>query len=129
MIRTLFRTLFGWLLPSHRATRLGLEDEDIQFMSDVDAAIYRTGHSFAYLLTLAVALLIGAFLFWANHAVLDEVTRGMGQVIPSQRVQVIQNLEGGILEEILAQENQIVNKGDILVRLSNELCTIANSEV
>jgi adhesin transport system membrane fusion protein len=34
---------------------------------------------------------------------------------------VIQNLEGGILEEILVQENQIVNKGDILVRIDNSM--------
>jgi adhesin transport system membrane fusion protein len=45
----------------------------------------------------------------------------MGQVIPSQRIQTIQNLEGGILEELAVQENQIVNKGDILARIDNVL--------
>lgn len=121
MIGRLVHSLFGWLLPSNRARKAGLEDDDIHFMSDVNAAIYQTGHRFAYLLTLTVAFLLAAFIFWANQAVLDEVTRGIGQVIPSQRIQVIQNLEGGIVEEILAQENQIVSKGDILVRLSNEV--------
>lgn len=112
----LFRSLFGWLLPS---TKSAVDDDDIHFMSAADAAIYRTGHRFAYLLSLAVGLLILTFIFWASQAVLDEVTRGIGQVIPSQRVQVIQNLEGGILEEVLVQENQIVDKNDILVRISN----------
>ena len=89
-------------------------------MNVVDAALARRGKPSAYLLSLTVCLLIIAFVIWARYAVLDEVTRGMGQVIPSRHVQVIQNLEGGIIEEILIQENQIVNRGDILVRLSNE---------
>ncbi|MHB8708841.1 MAG: HlyD family type I secretion periplasmic adaptor subunit [Desulfuromonadales bacterium] len=90
-------------------------------MSEVDAAILRRGHAFAYLVTVIVAALMLIFLVWATFTKLDEVTRGMGQVIPSQRVQMIQNLEGGILEEILVQENQIVNKGDVLVRIDNSM--------
>ena len=97
------------------------EDEDLLFMSEVDAAIRRKGASAAYILSFAIALLIVLFIIWAHFTVLDEVTRGMGQVIPSQKIQTIQNLEGGILQEILVQENQIVNKGDILIRIDNAL--------
>ena len=97
------------------------EEEDLFFMGEVDAAIHRRGHAFAYLVTVIVAALMLIFLIWATFTKLDEVTRGMGQVIPSQRVQVIQNLEGGILEEILVQENQIVEKGDVLVRIDNSM--------
>ena len=96
-------------------------EEELFFMSEVDAAIQRKGHRLAYLLSFAVALLLVLFIAWAHYTVLDEVTRGMGQVIPSQRVQVIQNLEGGILQAILVQENQIVEKGDILVRIDNAM--------
>lgn len=99
--------------------------EDIAFMSEVDAAIHRKGHTAAYLLTLTVCLMIITFVIWAKFAVLDEVTRGMGQAIPSQQIQVIQNLEGGILEAILVGENQIVEKGDVLVRIDN---TLADSQ-
>jgi len=95
--------------------------EELLYMSEVDAALYRRGHSGAYILSLTICGLLAAFVIWAHFAILDEVTRGMGQVIPSQRVQVIQNLEGGILEETLVRESQIVNKGDILVRISNEV--------
>jgi adhesin transport system membrane fusion protein len=99
--------------------------EDVAFMDDVDAAIHRKGHTMAYLLSVTVCLMIIVFIIWADNAVLDEVTRGMGQAIPSQSVQVIQNLEGGILDEILVTDNQVVEKGDVLVRLDN---TVAASQ-
>ncbi len=97
------------------------KEEDLHFMSEVDAAIHRKGSSIAVILTLVIALLMVTFVVWAHFTVLDEVTRGMGQVIPSQKIQTIQNLEGGILQEITVQENQIVNKGDILIRIDNAL--------
>lgn len=97
------------------------EQDDLLFMSEVDAAIHRKGHSMAFVITSLIALFMVTFVFWAKFTVLDEVTRGMGQVISSQKVQVIQNLEGGILQEILVHENQIVNKGDILIRIDNAL--------
>ncbi|MGB1191032.1 MAG: hemolysin D, partial [Pseudomonadales bacterium] len=40
-------------------------------------------------------------IVWANFAELDEITRAEGRVIPSSQIQVIQNLEGGILREVL----------------------------
>jgi adhesin transport system membrane fusion protein len=106
----------GWL-------RFFREEEDLFYMSEVDAAIHRRGHAFAYLVSVIIGALLLIFLIWATFTKLDEVTRGMGQVIPSQRVQMIQNLEGGILEEILVQENQIVDKGDILVRIDNSMAS------
>lgn len=96
-------------------------EEEIAFMGEVDAAIYRTGRSYAYVLSLIICLLIVIFVLWAKFTVLDVVTRGMGQVIPSKRVQVIQNLEGGILQEILVADNQIVEKGAVLLRIDNTM--------
>lgn len=104
--------------PLNRQQRKQLRD-NIDYVGEVDAAIYRTGHRFAYVISLMICLLLIAFVVWAHITVLDEVTRGLGQVIPSQRVQVIQHLEGGILEKILVQENQIVQKGDVLVQIRN----------
>lgn len=93
---------------------------DVEFMSEVDAALHRAGHPFAYTLSAAMGGVLFVLMVWAAFASLDEVTRGQGQVIPSQRVQVIQNLEGGILRDILVQEGQVVDKGDILLRIDNE---------
>ncbi|MBM3524735.1 MAG: HlyD family type I secretion periplasmic adaptor subunit [Alphaproteobacteria bacterium] len=66
-----------------------------------------------------VVLILGGFLWWASVASLDEVTRGDGRIIPSQRVQVVQNLEGGIVSEILVREGQVVERDAVLVRIAN----------
>lgn len=60
------------------------------------------------------------FCLWASWAELDQVARGGGQIVPSQRVQQIQNLEGGIMQEVLVKEGQIVEQGDLLARIDNE---------
>ena len=96
------------------------EREDLAFMDEVDAAVHRRGHPLAYLLSGAVLLFFVVFLIWAYFAQLDVVTRGQGQVVPSQRVQVVQNLEGGILQDIYVREGQIVEPGQLLVLLDNQ---------
>ncbi|WP_122690649.1 HlyD family type I secretion periplasmic adaptor subunit [Pseudomonas viridiflava] len=76
---------------------------------------------------IAAALLLGALL-WAGFAVLEEVTTGEGKAIPSSKVQVIQNLEGGIVSDIFVREGQVVNKGDTLLRLDDTRFMSSRSE-
>ena len=94
--------------------------DNLEYMSDVDAALHRKGHPLAYIVSLATFLFFFVFVVWAAFAELDEVTRGNGQVIPSQRLQEISNLEGGLLAETLVSENQIVDRDQVLARISNE---------
>lgn len=94
--------------------------EDIEFMSEVDAALRHRGHPYAYMLSISILVAFIIFGVWAHFAVLDEVTRGSGTVISSQRLQELQNLEGGILREVLVREGQVVEKDDVLVRIDNE---------
>ena len=72
-----------------------------------------------HVLLYTVGIIFIVFLVWANLATLEEVTRGEGTVIPSSQVKVIQNLEGGIIEEILVRDGDVVKAGQTLVRLRN----------
>jgi adhesin transport system membrane fusion protein len=74
---------------------------------------------FGHVLLYLVAAFVVCFLIWADTAVLDEVTRGQARVIPSSQVQLIQNLEGGILADVLVREGDIVEKGQVLLRIDN----------
>ena len=60
-----------------------------------------------------------ALLVWAALAPIDEVSRGEGKVIPSSQLQVIQTLDGGVVEEVAVQEGDLVSKGDLLVSVES----------
>lgn len=57
------------------------------------------------------------FVVWAAFAWIDEIVRADGSFISSSRPQIIQNLEGGILAELLVKEGDEVMRGDVLARL------------
>lgn len=61
----------------------------------------------------AVTLLLA----WAGFADIDQVTRAPGEVIPGKRTQVVQSSEGGVVTELLVEEGELVEAGDLLVRL------------
>lgn len=66
----------------------------------------------------AIAAFFVLMFIWIAVAEVDTVTRADGRVIPSAKLQVIQNLEGGIVGEILVKPGQHVEKGEHLVLLS-----------
>jgi len=66
----------------------------------------------------AIAGFFVLMFIWIAFAEVDNVTRAEGRVIPSAKLQVIQNLEGGIVAEILVKQGQTVKAGDKLVGLS-----------
>ncbi len=72
-----------------------------------------------FILIMGVALFLVVGVLWADWAILDEVTSGQGRVIPSSQIQVVQNLEGGIIREILVREGEVVKKGQVLLQIEN----------
>lgn len=66
---------------------------------------------------LLIAATVGAFLLWAAFAWVEEIVRAPGQIVPSSRPQIIQNLEGGILAELSVTEGETVGAGQVLARL------------
>jgi len=85
----------------------------------VALAVLRGPRRAALLLLLAVAATIGGGLAWAGFAEIDEVTRAEGRVVPASEVQVAQNLEGGIVAEILVVPGQQVEAGQVLLRIDD----------
>jgi len=92
-------------------------EDDLNYMNSVSSAMLMSSN-----FTTRVMLWIGGaviiwLITWAYYAKIDALTRGQGKIIPSHHLQVIQNLEGGIVSEILVKEGQSVKKGDILIKI------------
>lgn len=68
-------------------------------------------------LIYATALLLIVGFLWAAFFHVDEVVTGQGRVIPSSREQLIQSLDAGVLSEMLVKEGQVVEKGQLLLRI------------
>ena len=92
-----------------------LEASDIEFMTDTAAAMVQTTPiRYHMILWVSIAFLL-FFLLWADNASLEEVTRGQGKVVPSSNMQIIQNLEGGIIKDIRVRSGDIVEQDQILM--------------
>lgn len=70
------------------------------------------------LATGTLCLTITALLLWAGLTTIEESAKTLGEVIPSGRIQTVQHLEGGIIQDVLVRDGDHVNAGDILVQLN-----------
>jgi len=70
--------------------------------------------------TLIVSVAFLSFLVWTGFAKIKEVARTVGEIVPSGHIQVIQHLEGGIVDEILVEEDELVNPDQVLLRIRGE---------
>lgn len=68
----------------------------------------------ASVLVWSLAVAVAALVAWAHHSAIDESTRASGTVIASSRVQVIQSVDGGVLEQLRVREGDRVRKGEVL---------------
>ena len=109
IIRDLFRDM-------DRSRRL---HEDADFMAEAVAATRLQARWSANALLYAVTALFVCFVIWSSFAEVEQLTRGMGQVVASSETQMVQSLEGGILAELLVHEGDTVKKGQTLAKISN----------
>ncbi len=73
----------------------------------------------ASLLLWVITALTVSLILWASLATVQEVVQGQGRVIPSSRLQVVSNLEGGVVGEILVRAGEHVKQGQTLMRLDD----------
>lgn len=90
---------------------------DAAFMNDVqESLLAQTTPGSRLILQLIAAVLIGG-LVWAYFARVEEITLGEAKIISKSREQVIQSLEGGILAEMNVREGDVVEKGQVLLKI------------
>jgi len=75
------------------------------------------------------AVAIFVLIVWAAFARLDEVTRGMGKVIPSSKTQLVQAAAPATVTAIMVRPGQLVRQGQLLVRLDDSLSSSALSQL
>jgi adhesin transport system membrane fusion protein len=102
--------------------------DDTAFMRESCAAAMEGPRYFAHWILWSTLVFFIAAFTWAAFAKVDEVTVGDGKVIPSSRVQVVQNLEGGIVSEIMVRVGQVVEKGAPLMRIDDTRFTSSYEE-
>jgi adhesin transport system membrane fusion protein len=93
--------------------------KDYAFMQSLSSAILQRAPSRVSKVIRIWLFTILSFVIWASFASIDEITRGDGSVIPYGSNQVIQNLEGGIVEAILIKEGQSVKEGQTILKIRN----------
>lgn len=86
-------------------------------LSSVSAPLTRKPRRLARISLLIVVASVCAATVWAYFSKLEEFTAGNGRVIPAGKIKLVQNLEGGIVKEILIRDGQTVRKGQVIFRI------------
>lgn len=94
-----------------------MKPEDVDYITDIRTSILAQTPKGARAIVWVVLILFFIGLIWAAFSELEEVTRGEGKVIPASQIQVVQNLEGGIISEILVKVGDTVEKDQLLLRI------------
>lgn len=101
--------LSGWKTDSDKT--------EPDFVADADYFIIQQEPLRARILIRSLGVVFVVFVLWTALAQVDEITKGEGKVVPSRQLQVLQSLDGGIVSEINAYEGQIVEAGQVLLRI------------
>ena len=118
-LEPLTRRWIGSPLDDEQAAEAGLAP----FEREADALISRQRTHRAQAIVRTALLVIVVLLAWAALAQVDEVTRGDARVISSRQLQVVQSLDGGVVVEILVREGQVVEAGQLLLRVDETRAT------
>ena len=92
---------------------------DLHLINDLNAALQTEKHRGLFAVIVILFLLITAFVVWAYNSKVEEVTRGQGSVIPSSREQIVQSLDPGTIAEMKVKEGDIVEKGQVLLKMDD----------
>lgn len=91
--------------------------DDVDYMTDIRTSILAQSPRGGRMILWATLLLFVIFIIWAAFSEVEQVTRGQGKVVPASQIQVVQNLEGGILAELHVKVGDTVAKDQLLLRI------------
>jgi len=91
----------------------------LEMADDVYGAMLTEVPSLHRLTIWSMAGLLFCFLVWSYFSSLQQVTSGMGKIIPSTQVQIIQSLDGGVLQKLFIQEGVQVSKNQPIARIDD----------
>lgn len=94
-----------------------LKAGDAAFMSDLRESLLIQSAPGSRAVIYIICIILVAGITWAHYAKVEEITQGEGKIIAKSREQVIESLEGGIIEEMLVREGDIVEKGQPLLKI------------
>jgi membrane fusion protein, adhesin transport system len=118
-INPLLDRISGPLVTPDAARQAGLD----RFEQEADAVMSTEGTRGAQKLVRGALLVTVLLIVWASFAKIDEVTKGEAKVIPSRQLQVIQSFDGGVVSEILVKEGQVVEAGQLLLKVDETRAT------
>ena len=119
LLAPLMRRWLGSPLDDAQAAAAGLAP----FEQEADALISRQRTHRAQTIVRVALLVVVVLIVWAALARVDEVTRGEARVISSRQLQIVQSLDGGVVVEILVKEGQVVEAGQLLLRVDETRAT------
>ncbi|WP_353500048.1 HlyD family type I secretion periplasmic adaptor subunit [Vibrio sp. CB1-14] len=96
-----------------------VSDAELDYIDDKTAALLLNTPTSARIMLWVMLLFFVCAVVWAAWAEIDKVTVGQGKVVPSSQIQVIQNLEGGLVKEILVREGDSVTQGQQLLLIDD----------
>ena len=98
-----------------------MQAEDIDLTTDIRTSILAQSPRGGRAIIWVIFVLFLMFMVWAYYSNIEQVTRGDGKVVPSTQIQIVQNLEGGILSEIMVDVGELVKKDQLLLRIDETL--------
>jgi hemolysin D len=106
-------------MPSPGAA--GLSAEALDFAPDLLAIQERPPSRLPRAMALTVFVLVGLLLVWAAFAQLDIIATAEGRLVPLTFTKVVQPVEAGVVTDILVKDGDLVQQGQVLLRLDPRL--------
>lgn len=94
---------------------------DLKYMSYASEAVLLQAPGLHRRLLWSLCGIVFILLIWSYFAEIDEFTRGEGRIVPYSEVQVVQNLEGGILAKRFVSEGDLVEHDQPLLQIDDTM--------